>query len=81
MPLWTQEISGVSIFRRSKTFVEKPLWSNDYLFGIESRIDLKPGCILNFVRCLEVYKGNFINMDSVGPFFIKKKCFETFRGF
>ena len=40
-----------------------PSFSNAYTSGTECRIDLKPGCKFEFVRCLMVYK----KIDQFGP--------------
>ena len=41
-------------------------FSNAYSSGTKGRIDLKPGCKFNFVRCLETYIKKFVSLDHEG---------------
>ena len=41
-------------------------FSNAYISGTECRIDLKPGCKFEFVRCLKVYETKFVSEDHEG---------------
>ena len=40
-------------------------FSNAYTSGTECRIDLKPGCKFELVRCLKVYKKNSPNHEQL----------------
>ena len=40
-------------------------FSNAYTSGTECRIDLKPGCKFELVRCLMVYKKKLTNLDHL----------------
>ena len=50
-------------------------FSNNYKSGTECRIDLKPGCKFNLVRCPKVYKKKIDQFgpskDPGGPFFME----------
>ena len=41
-------------------------FSNAYSSGTECRIDPKPGCKFEFVRCLKVYEKKWTNLDPEG---------------
>ena len=40
-------------------------FSNAYTSGTECRIDLKPGCKFELVRCLKVYEKKLTNLDHL----------------
>ena len=43
-----------------------PQFSNDFYSGTECRMDSKPGCKFEFVRCLKVCETKFISEDHEG---------------